>query len=235
MEYTDAGMREPPSAILFDLDNTLVDLVHAKREACRAIIREAGGGDPDVLFSYFLREDHGFEDPRNILDFLSDHGIRSRETGEACILIYEEVKIRCTEAYPGVLELLEELHGQGIALAIVTDANRKNAGNRMERAGISRFFGCLVTPESTGTRKPSPEPFLRALDSLGIPAGEGMAVGDSPRRDIAPARAIGLTTVYAVYGDRFAGTRGEETPAHHTIHRPLDLLDLIPDPDAGSR
>jgi putative hydrolase of the HAD superfamily len=62
-----------------------------------------------------------------------------------------------------------------------------------------------------------------------------MAVGDSPRRDIAPARAIGLTTVYAAYGDRFAGTRREETPAHFTIHHPLDLLDLIPDPDAGTR
>jgi putative hydrolase of the HAD superfamily len=231
MEHTGTVMRRLPSAILFDLDNTLVDLVHAKKEACRAIIHEAGRGDPEVLFSYFLRENHSFEDPRNILDFLSDHGIQSRETGETCIRIYEEVKLRCTQAYPGVPELLEALRGQEIPLAIVTDANRKNAGNRMEKAGISRFFDCLVTPESTGTWKPSPEPFLHALKELGTPAAGTLAVGDSPRRDIAPARAIGLTTVYAVYGDRFAGSRGEEPPAHYTIHRPLDLLDLIPDPD----
>jgi putative hydrolase of the HAD superfamily len=235
MDNTGKSMQAPPSAILFDLDNTLVDLVHAKREACRAIVRETGAGDPGVLFSYFLREDHGFEDPRNILDFLSDHGIRSRETEEACIRTYEEVKIRCTWPYEGVPELLERLRGEGIPLAVVTDANRENAEKRMEKTGISGFFECLVTPESTGTWKPSPEPFLHALQELGIAAVEGLAVGDSPRRDIAPARAIGLTTVYAAYGDRFFHQRQEEHQAHHTIHCPLDLLDLIfgPEPDGG--
>ncbi|MDD1654661.1 MAG: HAD family hydrolase [Methanomicrobiales archaeon] len=235
MERTGAGMQEPPLAILFDLDNTLVDLVHAKMEACRAIVREAGQGDPDDLFSYFLREDHSFEDPRNILDFLADQGIRSRETGEICVSIYEEVKLRCTRTYPGVPELLEACNGRGIALAIVTDANRRNAANRLEKAGISRFFDCLVTPESTGTWKPSPEPFLHALREVGIRPVRGLAVGDSPRRDIAPARAVGLTTVYAAYGDRFAGTRAEDIPAHYTIRRPRDLLDLIPYPTGGTR
>ncbi|MDD1654839.1 MAG: HAD family hydrolase [Methanomicrobiales archaeon] len=223
-----------PSAILFDLDNTLVDLVHAKREACRAIVRRVGTGDADVLFSYFLREAHGFEDPRNILDFLSDHGVLSPETGEESVRIYDEVKIRCTRAYEGVPRLLERLTGDGIPLAIVTDANRENAEKRMGKVGISGFFACLVTPESTGTWKPSPEPFLHALREMGVRADQGLAVGDSPRRDIAPARAIGLTTVYAAYGDRFAGTRGEETPAHHTIHRPLELLHLIAGADAGT-
>ncbi|MDD1657893.1 MAG: HAD-IA family hydrolase [Methanomicrobiales archaeon] len=228
-------MQAPPSAILFDLDNTLVDLVHAKMEACRAIVTRAETGDAETLFSYFLREIHGFEDPRNILDFLSDHGVRSRETGEECVRIYEEVKIRCTWPYDGVPELLERLREEGIALAIVTDANRKNAMKRLEKTGISGFFNCLVTPDTSGAWKPSPEPFLYALKELGIPADHGLAVGDSPRRDIAPARAIGLTTVYAAYGDRFAATRQEENPAHHTIHRPLDLLELIigPDPDGG--
>ncbi|MDD1659979.1 MAG: HAD family hydrolase [Methanomicrobiales archaeon] len=224
-----------PSAILFDLDNTLVDLVHSKKEACRAIVREAGTGEADVLFSYFLREIHGFEDPRNILDFLSDHGILSRKTGEECGRIYEEVKIRCTWPFDGVAELLERLQEQGIALAIVTDANQENARKRLEKTGISGFFDCLVTPESAGSRKPSPEPFLHALAALRISAKEGLAVGDSPRRDIAPARAIGLTTVYAAYGDRFSAMRQEENPADHTIHRPLDLLDLIfgPEPARG--
>jgi putative hydrolase of the HAD superfamily len=234
MDTNGKRLQAPPSAILFDLDNTLVDLVHAKMEACRSIIREVRTGESEVLFSYFLREIHGFEDPQNILDFLADHGVHSRKTGEECIRIYEEVKIRCTWPYDGVPELLERLQAQGIALAIVTDANRENAEKRMGKAGISGFFECVVTPESTGTWKPSPEPFLHALAALRVPAGEGLAVGDSPRRDIAPARAIGLTTVYAAYGDRFSATRQEETPAHHTIHRPLDLLDLIvgPDPDS---
>jgi putative hydrolase of the HAD superfamily len=234
MAETAKSLQAAPSAILFDLDNTLVDLVHAKREACRAIVREAGTGEADVLFSYFLRDLHGFEDPRNILEFLADHGSHSREMGEECVRIYEEVKIRCTCAYDGVPELLERLRTRGIALAIVTDASRENARKRLEKTGISDYFLCLVTPETAGARKPAPASFLHALAELGISAKEGLAVGDSLRRDIVPARAIGLITVYAAYGDRFSAVRQEENPAHHTIHRPLDLLDLIPGLEPGT-
>lgn len=53
----------------------------------------------------------------------------------------------------------------------------------------------------TGTKKPDPAHFLFALEALGTKPDETLVVGDSIKRDIVPARKLGLRTAYASYGD----------------------------------
>jgi putative hydrolase of the HAD superfamily len=54
----------------------------------------------------------------------------------------------------------------------------------------------------TGTKKPSPEIFLHSLNKLKIYPCQALFIGDSLRRDIEPAKKIGMVTAYAAYGDR---------------------------------
>jgi putative hydrolase of the HAD superfamily len=54
----------------------------------------------------------------------------------------------------------------------------------------------------TGAKKPAPDAFLLALKKLGTQPSETLLVGDSIRRDIAPAKELGMVTAYAKYGDR---------------------------------
>ena len=54
----------------------------------------------------------------------------------------------------------------------------------------------------TGCKKPAPDAFLLALRELGALPAETLLVGDSLRRDIAPAQALRMITAYAKYGDR---------------------------------
>ena len=56
--------------------------------------------------------------------------------------------------------------------------------------------------DMSGKAKPSPEPFLLGMKMPGVTAKETMLVGDSIRRDIVPAKALGMLAVHAVYGDR---------------------------------
>ncbi len=51
-------------------------------------------------------------------------------------------------------------------------------------------------------------------------------VGDSLRRDIDPAKAIGIRTVYAAYGDPLY-TGGSPPGADHVAVTPHDLLRLL--------
>lgn len=53
-----------------------------------------------------------------------------------------------------------------------------------------------------GAKKPAPDAFLLALKKLQTLPSETLLVGDSLRRDIAPAQALGMITAYAAYGDR---------------------------------
>lgn len=199
---------KPVSAVLFDMDNTLFDFIHAQQAACRAVLLHCGdGSDPEELFSYFRRPVHGFEDHGNIRDFLCDHGAFSDRLFTECSEIYEEEKVAAVTPYPGIQEILASLEEQDLPLGIITDAESGQAARRLVKAGLAPFFRTVVTPDRSGARKPDPAPFLMALGDLGTDAGETVLVGDSIRRDIVPAQRIGMVTVYAAYGDWYRTDR----------------------------
>ena len=98
----------------------------------------------------------------------------------------------------------------------------------------------IATFEDTGMRKPSPEPFQKALDLLGVTPREALMVGDWAERDVVGAAQLGIRTVFASYGDRF-GT--QESGADFELADILDLLGIVdrlnqveePDRRAGAR
>lgn len=194
-------------AVLFDMDNTLFDFVAVKLIACREILSYLGEEDrnfkrdPAELFSYFLRGTYGFEDYENIRDYMQERKLFTAKGYRDCCEIYDREKLQNLELYPGVKDTLEELKKLGFRLAIITDADRYHARGRLARVGLLDSFELLVSADMTGTKKPDPAHFLFALDALGLKPEESLVVGDSIKRDIAPARRLGLKTAYASYGD----------------------------------
>ncbi len=201
MQTTRGTRHNKVEAVLCDMDNTLFDLVGAKREACRCVVDYLGTGDSETLFSQFLRGVHGFEDHRNIRDYLDGLGVYEQRTFEVCCRTYEDVKLDLVEAYPGVEETLRCLQDAGIGLAVATDAESFQARRRLEKTGLIDFFEVVVTPEVSGRRKPEPDSLLYALRRLDTAPAKGMMVGDSLIRDIAPGRHLGMVTAFAAYGD----------------------------------
>ena len=81
-----------------------------------------------------------------------------------------------------------------------------------------------MTFEDTGERKPSPVPFRKALDLLNIQPHEAIMVGDWAERDMVGAAKVGMTTVFARYGDTFGTV---ESNAHYEINDVSELLAVI--------
>jgi putative hydrolase of the HAD superfamily len=194
-------------AVLFDMDNTLFDFVAVKLIACREILSYLGKEDrnlkkePAELFKYFLRGTYGFEDYENIRDYMQERNLFTAKGYRDCCEIYDREKLQNLELYPGVRDTLEELKKIGFRLAIITDADRYHARARLTKVDLLDSFELLVSADMTGTKKPDPAHFLFALDALGLKPEESLVVGDSIKRDIAPARRLGLRTAYASYGD----------------------------------
>ena len=82
-----------------------------------------------------------------------------------------------------------------------------------------------MTKDMHGKAKPSPEPFLLGMKMLGVTAKETMLVWDSIRRDIVPAKALGMLAVHAVYGDR---------NFHEAEKRGIDIRVLGGEGDTGA-
>jgi putative hydrolase of the HAD superfamily len=189
-----------PRAVVFDMDNTLFDFIRAKRHACREIVTFLDSGNPNEIFDYFITKGHGFESHENIREYLVDRGEYTPRVFRECCRIYEEEKLAVIEPYPGVREGLECACSLGLALAVLTDASREQARARLGKTGLLGYFGEIISYDMTGEKKPGMAPFLAALDRLGTRPHETILVGDSIRRDIAPAGELGFITMHAVYG-----------------------------------
>jgi putative hydrolase of the HAD superfamily len=215
------------TAVIFDMDNTLFDFVEAKLIACAAVIANLKVSvEPVVLLKYFLRPIHGFESHENLRDFLHDNHFYSDTTFNRCCIIYDEEKVAAITPYPHVAETLSTLRNRGLKLAVVTDAHNGNALKRLKKAGLEEFFNTIITMEMSGKAKPSPEPFVLAMTKLGVKASETILVGDSIRRDIMPAKALGILAVHAVYGDRNFH-EGERDDADYVIHGIHEVIGVV--------
>nr|WP_320160911.1 HAD family hydrolase [uncultured Methanoregula sp.] len=193
--------------LLFDMDNTLFDLVGAQIASCQEVARSLGRDDGEDLFKYFLRPIRGFEAHENILDYMQDRAIPDNGHYTASCRLYETAKLRHITPYEGVIPTLRALGDRGYLMGIVTDAHSRDATRRLEKAGLLPYFHTLVSYDMVQVKKPAREPFLFALEMLRSDFSETLIVGDSPRRDIEPCRQMGIRTVYARYGDRFSRTR----------------------------
>jgi putative hydrolase of the HAD superfamily len=216
----------PVSTLFFDMDNTLFDLVGAQVASCREVARSLGRDDGDELFSYFLRPVHGFESHANIRQYLEERRIALDSTFDAACRVYETEKLRHITPYEGVGETLQHLHARGYPMCIVTDAHSRDAILRLEKTGLLPFFTAMVSFDMVNVKKPAAEPFLTALEMMKASPPDALLVGDSIRRDIVPCAALGIRTVYARYGDRFAPARADPV-ADVTINAINELPEIL--------
>ncbi len=189
-------------AVFLDMDNTLFDFVSAKLEACRGMVEYLGKGSPEELFSYFRRGIYDFEHPLNISDYLHEKGIFSDHDFEKCVSIYEKIKLDNIELYPNVKETLCGINRQGLKVVIVTDAHTNGTLYRLEKTELLEMVDEIITCDMTEAKKPSEKVFRFALEKCDLLAHSCIYVGDSIRRDIEPAKNVGMVTAYAAYGDR---------------------------------
>jgi putative hydrolase of the HAD superfamily len=217
-------MPAPVSTLLFDMDNTLFDLVGAQIASCHEVARSLGRDDGDDLFSYFLQPVHGFESHGNIRQYMEEREIPPDGLFDKACRIYEREKLRHIRPYPGVTETLCSLSEAGFPMCIVTDAHSRDATLRLQKIGILPFFIGMVSFDMVNEKKPASGPFLAALDMMKSPPGNALFVGDSIRRDIEPCARLGIRTVYARYGDRFSAGRPD-----HGADFTIDSIDELPD------
>ena len=183
------------SALIFDLDGTLLDTNDAHVESwVRAFDRlgykvfpdrvgpEIGKGG-DNLVPSILGDDAEARD-----------GERLREAATEEFL--KIAKERRFALYPKVEELLDSLRGRGLRLALATSSSTTNLDAMFESAGVDLRdrFDVVVTKSDVETSKPAPDVILAALGKLGLSPAQCAMIGDTPF-DAISARRAGVVTL----------------------------------------
>ncbi len=197
-------------AVIFDLDNTLVDFMKMKADAIDAAthaMKDAGlklsVEDIRVRIDRIYKE-RGIEFQSVFDQLLYDHFKRvDYKILSAGVLAYRRAREAALVTYPHVTMTLMDLAKMHIRLGVVSDAPAKEAWLRLTYLNLHHMFDAVVTFDDTRRRKPSPVPFRRVLKLLGVDAHEALMVGDWAERDVVGAKKVGMKTVFARYGDTF--------------------------------
>jgi putative hydrolase of the HAD superfamily len=217
-------------AVIFDLDNTLLDLMRMKEMCIEASIDamiDAGLEMPRRKALAMFRKMYypKIEDQRIFQKFLA------KATGKVdprmlayAIIAYRRVKAGFLHPYPGAKMTLIELKNKGLKLAVVSDAPRDQAWLRLATLKLDDFFDTVVTFDDTGEKKPSRKPFMKALRALGVKPEDALMVGDWPERDMVGAKKLGMKTAFAKYGSI---KRYRRKVADFELERITDLLRIL--------
>jgi HAD superfamily hydrolase (TIGR01509 family) len=83
----------------------------------------------------------------------------------------------------GVRALMDDCRAAGVAMAIATTTSRSNVDALLAAhlgPGWREWFACVLCGEDAPRKKPDPQVYTLMLERLGLPAGDVLAVEDSP-------------------------------------------------------
>ncbi len=227
-------------AILFDMDNTLLDLFKLKQmaiEAAVAAMIDAGLDCPrdEIIKSIdqiYIKE--GIEYQQVFNDVLKKLiGNVDYKILAAGISTYRKIKNAYLDPYPKVIPTLLKLIKKGHKIGIISDAPNLQLWTRLCDTKLQHFFEFVISAEDT-EKKPHSLPFKEALKILNLKPEDVLMVGDSIERDIAGAKKVGMKTALAKYGivkEKIVGveekTKEKMIKPDYILNKFEDILEIV--------
>ena len=180
-------------ALVYDFDNTIASTETLNEELFCDLL----GSEFDISLTPLEQREtlHGMP-WSGVRQWLEDrHGLDGR--WPRLWARFMEVKRQAIRRRPPVVATgLDRMLSLPALHAIVTGSTREELSMVMEAVGMSeRPFAAVLCDEDCARSKPDPEGYLRALQRLGVPAGEALVFEDS-RPGIAAARMAGITVAF---------------------------------------
>ncbi|PSP76351.1 haloacid dehalogenase [Halobacteriales archaeon QS_1_68_20] len=218
-------------AVLFDLDDTLVEYRRSTVEVLDAAFERAGVDPFFAVEAYHERFDEFAKTADTIEELrtacfaaIADERGRDPADGEAVAAAYAEERDQANvDPLPGARAAVDALAADH-RLGLVSNGTPGMQRTKLTAAGLEDAFEVTVFGGAEVPPKPDPAPFERALTELGASPERAVHVGNSASTDVAGAHAAGLRSVWLRRGAE--GDAAAPTPEpHHVVASPGALTD----------
>ncbi|MFT4632867.1 MAG: putative hydrolase of the HAD superfamily [Candidatus Pseudothioglobus sp.] len=212
-------------AIIFDLDETLIDRQETMRQFLvgqhqrlfdelapigetfvSAVLSHQNGGYADKQLAYELALS-GYPVGPTLVDVLMNDFSENYGGVAVC--------------FADVAEVLAQLQ-ERFVLGLISNGRSTIQRRKLDSAKISAYFDAIVISEEVGVKKPDPSIFLHCLKLLDLSPEDAWYVGDHPVNDMVPAVKMGMRGIW-VKNHRFPCAPS----AHATVDHIRELLLLI--------
>lgn len=192
-------MKMKQTALLFDLDGTLVDSVPDLAAAANRLLAELNRPKLSEAEIAPMVGDGVAKLVERVLAARGLSGLAPEPTVRRFSVLYEADAATLTRPYPGVLDGLAAFEAAGARLAVCTNKPEAATHAVLDALGLARFFPVVLGGDTLPVRKPYPAPLRTALARLGVAPERAAMVGDH-RNDLLAARSAGVAAIFARYG-----------------------------------
>ena len=203
--------------LFFDFDGTLYDTVEGITRCVQYALRKRGMDAP-------LDSLRCFAGPPLDDMFMEKFGF-TREDAEQAVRDFREryVPIGLYESrpFPGLKDLLRDLHAAGYRLAVTTSKPPVLAEELLRREDLHELFDCICGAAEEGEGNAKWQVLRRAMERLHAPEGESVLIGDT-KYDVAGAKRCGIPCIGVGYG--YAAEGELEQAGADAVAADLDAL-----------
>ncbi|ADC88301.1 MULTISPECIES: HAD family hydrolase [Staphylococcus] len=223
-------------AVVFDLEGTLLDRKKSRDKFIEEQYERFHDYFVHVQLADFkktfieLDDDEDNDKPNLYKEIIKQFHI-DRLTWKDLFRDFEMHFYRYVFPYYDTLYTLEQLTERNYLTGVIANGKSKIKQFRLHSLGIEHVINYLSTSEMVGYRKPHPKIFEDMIAQLGVTPNEMMYVGDDALNDVAPARAMGMVSVWFKQEDAEIEPLAEEVD--YTITTIEEILDILPQQSAG--
>jgi len=189
------------SAIVIDLDGTLLHTAPELAEAANRMLRDMGRApvSQDLLKSYIGNGIHWLVKRALTGDM---HSEPDAALFDKALPIYEKhyTELACdSKPFQHVVKGLDAMKAAGFRLGCITNKVERYTTPILKSAGLASYFEIVVAGDTLPEKKPHPMPLLHSAKFFGVPIEKLLLVGDS-LSDAQAARAAGCPIICVPYG-----------------------------------
>jgi len=191
------SITSPQPAILFDLDETLVDRCGGlQRFAHRLWQARKPALDEQAFVSLFIEIDEKGHTPRP--EFFARFCAQALpdEVPEDLSAYFYSTAWHESSLFPDAEMCLRTLRERGYRIGIVSNGTTSTQNTKIKCSVLPELADSIVISETVGYEKPDPRIFQHALTELGAQAENTWFVGDNPRADVLGAMALGMKPIW---------------------------------------